>query len=312
MRSRRFIPSVSQLLAFEAVFRTSSATGAGKELNLTQSTVSRLVQNLEAQLGQALFIRDRKRMLPTDAAASYFEDISSALDMIQRAGMTLVANPNGGALSLAVLPTFGTRWLAPRLGQFLQANPGVTVNLSTRVQRFSFETEKVDAVIFFGKPDWADATHQKLFDESLTACASPDFLRANPVDHPADMAHLPLLQLETRLNAWAVWFQAQGAVRQAGAGMLMDQFSMMIQAAISGLGIALLPDYLARVEIAERRLLPVLTPGISGTGSYWLAWPRSKERHAPLRAFRAWLASIEPQPHGTDQQHERVSTPALR
>jgi len=293
MRSRRFIPSVSQLLAFEAVYRTSSATGAARELNLTQSTVSRLVQNLEAQLGQSLFIRDRKRLLATDAAASYFADISSALDMIQRAGMTLVANPNGGALSLAVLPTFGTRWLAPRLGGFLRANPGVTVNLATRVQRFSFETEKLDAVIFFGKPDWPDAVHQKLFDESLTACASPGFLEAHPVSDPSDMADLPLLQLETRLSAWSVWFEGQGAVRQAGAGMLMDQFSMMIQAAISGLGVALLPDYLAQAEIGEGRLLPVLAPAISGTGSYWLAWPRSKERHAPLRAFRNWLASIE-------------------
>ena len=289
---RRFIPSLSQLLAFEAVFRNQSVTLAAREMNLTQSTVSRLVQNLEEQLGLALFVRHRKRLVPTDAAESYFRDVSKGLNIIQRAGMGLVANPAGGALSLAILPTFGTRWLGPRLGPFLQANPGITVNLATRVQRFAFHAEMFDAVIFFGQPDWPEAAHLKLFDEQLTACASPDSLARHPIRDGADMAGKPLLQLETRPTAWAAWFEGQGVAPPATTGMLMDQFSMMIQAAIAGLGIALLPDYLARVEIAEGRLLPVLRTEVPGTGSYWLAWPETKDRHAPLRAFRQWLAQL--------------------
>lgn len=300
MFNRRFLPSLSQLLAFEAVVRHRSVTRAADELNLTQSTVSRLVQNLEGQLGRTLFLRRGRKLLPTEAADAYFRDVSQGLATIHRAGMALVANPEGGSLSLATLPTFGTRWLGPRLGRFLAENPGITLNLSTRVQRFDFDIEPVDAVIFFGEPDWPKAKHMKLFDERLTACASADFLSRHPAKTAADVARLPLLQLETRPTAWAVWFEAQDAAPPATSGMVMDQFSMMIQAAISGIGIALLPDYLAQAETAEGRLRPVLRPSVPGTGSYWLAWPEASDRNAPLRAFRQWLERVieagEPQP----------------
>jgi LysR family glycine cleavage system transcriptional activator len=135
MRARRFIPSLSQLLAFEAVVRHQSVTIAAKEMSLTQSTVTRLLQNLEGQVGQSLFIRERKRLVPTDAAKAYCLDITNALNMIQRASMGLMTNPDGGSLSLAVLPTFGTRWLAPRLAPFLQANPGITVSAALQLRR---------------------------------------------------------------------------------------------------------------------------------------------------------------------------------
>lgn len=292
MRQRRFLPNLSLLMAFDAVMRNGSVTAAAQDLALTQSTVSRLIQTLETQLGQPLFIRHRKRLVPTEAALRYGRDISGALDLIQRASMSLIANPDGGTLDLAVLPTFATRWLAPRLPGFLSANPGISVNLATRFRAFSFDAEPYDAVIYFGRDDWPGAVHVKLFDETLTACAAPDFLHRHPIRDAGDMRDLVLLQLETRLSAWAAWFAGQG-VRAAPIvnGMLMDQFSMMIQAAISGLGVALLPDYLARIEIAEGRLQPILRSAVPGTGAYWLAWPQAKSGRKPIEAFRSWIAT---------------------
>jgi DNA-binding transcriptional LysR family regulator len=277
------------MLALEAVVRCGTVTAAADELHLTQSTVSRLIQSLEAQLGAELFTRQRKKLIPNEAALAYTRDISQALDMIQRASMSLVANPGGGLLSLAVLPTFATRWLGPRLGAFLESHPGISVNLSTRIQRFSFDTEIFDAVIYYGAADWPGTQSVKLFDERLTACASATFLDRNPVTCPDDASSLPLLQLETRQTGWADWFAGQNAEYTGARGMLMDQFSMMIQAAISGLGIALLPDYIARVEIEEQRLLPVLTPAVPSTGAYWLAWPEDKQTYPPIHAFQNWV-----------------------
>lgn len=291
MRQRRFLPNLGLLLAFDAVMRSGSVTAAAGELGLTQSTVSRLIQGLETQLGQPLFMRHKKRLVPTQAAMRYFADVSGALDLIQRASMSLIANPDGGSLDLAVLPTFGTRWLAPRLPDFMSANPGVSVNLATRFAMFSFETEPFDAMIYFGKGDWPEAAHLKLFDESLTACASPGFLARHPIASAEALHDKLLLQLETRPTAWESWFRGQGAAPPAAInGMWLDQFSMMIQAAISDLGVALLPDYLARIEIAGGRLRPILKPAVPGPGAYWLAWPRSKEGLRPLMAFRDWLS----------------------
>ncbi|WP_068118924.1 LysR family transcriptional regulator [Tropicimonas marinistellae] len=290
MRPRRFLPSIKLLLAFDAVVRHGSVTSAAEELNLTQSTVSRLIQSLEEQLGKELFTRQRRRLIPNATAVNYQRDVARALDLIQRASTTVVVNPEGGTLSLAVLPTFATRWLGPRLGQFLHCNPGVAINMSTRIQRFDFASETLDAAIYFGECDWPRVNHLKLFDEHVTACASPEFLATHPVVEPKDLDGMPMLHLESRPNVWADWFLGQGVEPIAGGGMLMDQFSMMIQAAISGLGIALLPDYLARSEIAEGRLAPILRPAVPVRGAYWLVWPDEKDDDAALLAFRDWLA----------------------
>jgi DNA-binding transcriptional LysR family regulator len=205
--------------------------------------------------------------------------------------MEFVANPAGGALSLAVLPAFGARWLAPRLASFAASHPGITINLATRLKRFNFMAEGFDAAIHFGTDDWRDAGHMRLLDEQLTACISPHLLEAHPVQTVEDIYNLPLLQLETRPTAWGLWFKAQGGRAPVSGGMLFDQFAPMTQAAIVGLGIALLPDYLAEVELAEKRLVPLLRPSVAGTGSYWLVWPTERASYPPLEAFRSWLSS---------------------
>ena len=290
-RARRFLPSISLLTAFEAVLRNGSTSGAARELDLSQSTVSRLVQNLEQQLGRPLFDRHHQKLVPTEAARSYGRDVTRALDLIQGASIKLVVNPGGGALSLAILPAFGARWLAPRLGGFLEAHPGVTVNLATRLKRFDFAAEGLDAAIHYGDADWLDAEHMKLFDERLTACAAPALLAAYRVSCVDDVSCLPLFQFETRPMAWSAWFEGQGVQAPVIRGMLFDQFATLTQAAISGLGVALLPDYIANVEIDSGRLVPLFERSIAGRGAYWLIWPKSRSDYPPLQALRGWLAS---------------------
>jgi DNA-binding transcriptional LysR family regulator len=289
MRQRRFLPSTKLLLALDAVVRHRSVTAAATELNLTQSTVSRLILSLEEQLGKELFVRERRRLVPNSAALTYQREIAGALDMIHRASMSVVANPDGGILTLAIPPTFATRWLGPRLGQFLGENPGITINISTRIGRLDFEGEVFDAAIFLGKQDWKEVNYLKLFDEKVTACVSPEFATSHRLMRLDDLEGVPMLQLDSLPNVWADWFRGQGGEPSAPSGMLMDQFSMMIQAAISGLGIALLPDYLAQIEITEGRLVPVLKQAVPLHEAYWLVWPKRKDNDVPLRVFRSWL-----------------------
>lgn len=289
-RPRRFLPSISLLAAFEAVLRTGSTAAAARELDLSQGAVSRLIQSLEQQLGRPLFERHRQRLVATEAARVYGRHVTRALDLIQRGSMEFVANPGGGTLSLAILPAFGTRWLAPRLGRFAATHPGVTINLATRLKRFNFAAEGFDAAIHFGRADWRGAGHMKLFDEQLVACIAPDLLAAHPVATVADMRGLPLLKLETRQTAWTRWFEAQDGEAPQSGGMLFDQFAPMTQAAIAGLGVALLPDYLAEPELEAGQLVPLLEPSVSGIGAYWLVWPSERASYPPLEAFRSWLA----------------------
>ncbi|MBD3786335.1 MAG: LysR family transcriptional regulator [Sphingomonadales bacterium] len=287
---RRYLPSVSLLSAFEAVCRLGSTSAAARELDLTQGAVSRLVQNLEGQLGVTLFLREGRRLKPTEPALAYARDVRKGLELIARASLGLRANPGGGVLNLAILPTFGTRWLAPRLGAFLDANPGVTLNLGTRLRPFDFASEGFDAAIHFGTRPWPGAEHLPLFDERLIACCAPDFARDNPMRQPADLLEQSLLQLETRPRAWTAWFAHHGLDAPRVAGMMFDQFAPMLQAAVHGLGIALLPEFLAQPEIAEGRL--IRTPGktVTGVGTYALVWPEGVPPSPALGAFRDWIA----------------------
>lgn len=288
---RRHLPSMSLLAAFEAVCRTGSTAAAARELALTQGAVSRLVQNLEGQLDLQLFRRERRRLIPTDAAVVYARDVRRALDLIARSSLSLRAAPGGGILSLAILPTFGTRWLASRLPQFLRDHPGVTINLGTRPSWFDFSQDKFDAAIHFGAADWPEAEHLKLFDERLIACCTPAFRGEYPVDTPSDLLSAPLLLLESRPTAWEAWFKHHGCGAPAARGMLFDQFATLLQAAIHGLGVALLPEYLAMPEIEEGRLVPVCGAPLSGVGAYYLVWPTSAPAQPPLQLFRTWLAA---------------------
>lgn len=295
---RRLLPSISLLTAFEAVIRTGSTLAAARDLDLTQGAVSRLIQNLEAQLGVTLFLREGRRLLPTDQALAYARDVGKALDLISRGSMRVRSSTGGGTLSLAILPTFGTRWLAPRLPRFLAMHPGVTINLGTRLKPFDFDEEGFDAAIHFGRDDWAGAGAVRLFDERLVACCAPAFLAARPLSEAHDLIGLPLLQLETRPNAWARWFAHHGVTGPVRQGMLFDQFAPMIQAVIHGLGVALLPEFLAKPELAEGRLVRAFGVPVGGPEGYYLVWPSVGAGYPPLIAFRDWLLSEASDPDG--------------
>lgn len=287
--SRRYLPSMPSLLALEAVDRLGSASAAAEELNLTQGAVSRQLQVLEGQLGVALFIRDKHRLRLTQAARDYCREVRRLLQGLGQATLTLRANPGGGALNLAILPAFGMHWLAPRLARFAAQHPEVTVNLSTRLKPFDFETTQFDAAIHYGRQDWPGVDYLPLMAEEMLAVAAPGF--ASPLRAPEELLALPLLQLESRTGDWGRWLAHHGLPGQRPPAMLFDQFATMMQGAIHGLGVALIPTFLLGRELEAGRLVPLYGGAIPSAGSYHLVWPKDRPERAPLVSFRRWLAT---------------------
>ena len=287
---RRFLPSTSQLLAFEAVARHRSVTNAAQELSLTQGAVSRQIQQLEAQIEISLFDREKKRVKLTMAGEIYYEEIQAILKQIANVTLKLKSNPAGGTLNLAILPTFGTRWLASRLTDFLSKNSGVTVNLSTRLIPFNFENELMDAAIHFGSPSaWPDCEYQKIMDEAVLPACAPALLESIEINDPSDLLKLPLLHLETRPDAWQQWMLAHQVEPPKLMGMIFDQFAMMSNAVTQGLGVALLPKFLIEAELLEGQLVSAYGKPTTSHGSYYLVLPKQKAHYKPLLRFRAWL-----------------------
>ncbi len=287
--ARRFLPSLSLLTAFEAAARTGSITAAARELDLTQSAVSRQIKALESQLGVELFLRERQTIRLTVAGDSYAREIREALRRISSASLNLRANPHGGTLNLAILPTFGARWLAPRLGQFLAASPGITINLVTRLSPFDFRLDSIDAAIHFGDAVWPGAELTLLMQEQTVPACSPEFRQTHGIKHPADLIKVPLLHLTTRPDAWERWFTETGVAFDSLHGMLFDQFATASQAAIGGLGVALLPTFLIQDELQRGELVPAVDRPMQSAQRYYLAFPRERAAYPPLVAFRDWI-----------------------
>lgn len=289
MIPRRFLPSIPSLLAIEALDRLGTVSAVAAELALTQGAISRQLQALEGQLGTPLFRRENQRVTLTPAARDYAAELRKALKIIADASLSLKANPQGGALNLAILPAFGMHWLAPRLARFASAHPEVTVNLSTRLRPFDFAATAFDAAIHYGRADWPGVHFLKLMDEDIIAVGGPALL-PRPLTAAAAALHLPLLQLESRTGDWGRWLHHHGLPGLRPPAMLFDQFATMAQAAIHGLGLALLPTFLIGPDLAAGRLVPAFGPPLRAQGSYFLVWPEARPERAPLLSFRRWLA----------------------
>ena len=289
---RRFLPQMSVLCAFEAAARLQSFTAAAAELNLTQSAVSRQIRALEEVLGADLFIRERQTVRLTLAGEAYAHEIRGALTRISAATLGFRANPQGGTLNLAILPTFGTRWLAPRLPQFIAGNPGITINLTTRLAPFDFKMESIDAAIHFGPAEWPGAELDFLMSETVVPACSRELLRTHKFTKADDLVKAPLLHLVSRPDAWERWFRVMGVEVEKVHGMLVDQFAMAAQAAMSGLGVALLPKFLIENELARGDLVEAVNGPVDSAGHYYLAWPSNRASYPPLQAFRNWLQVV--------------------
>lgn len=289
---RRKIPSTVALAAFESAARHQSFTKAAHELSVTQSAVCRQIGVLEDLLGVKLFRRSKRGVTLTEAGTGYARSVRARLDEMERDTLELMANgAQGTSLDLAVVPTFATNWLLPRLAGFRRAHPHIMVNLTASTRPFLFEDTAVDAAIYAGAASWPGTQGQFLMRENLIAVASPALIAPRKALTAAQLARMPLLQQSTRPHAWRDWFQSQGLeVENDLAGPRLELFSMLARAAIHGMGVSLIPKFLVEKELETGSLVQVVDHDYLSDRSYYLIHPQRKggDRQA-LAAFRDWI-----------------------
>lgn len=287
---RRKIPSTAALVSFEAAARHESFTKAADELSLTQSAICRQIASLESFLGIELFRRSRRGVKLTEAGLSYSRRVATQLDAVERDTLSVMGNQGANAIELAVVPTFGTQWLLPRLKDFQKYQPEVTVNLTNRTRPFLFADTDFDAAIYFGDADWPGTEAYRLMGENPVPVCSPALLNGQKNLEATQIAELPLLQQTTRPYAWRQWFSSLDmSVARDMTGPRYELFSMLAQAASHEMGIALIPPFLIQRELADQRLVVANSRALSGPKAYHLMIPVRKVESASLRAFRDWL-----------------------
>ncbi|HZN86603.1 MAG TPA: LysR substrate-binding domain-containing protein [Burkholderiales bacterium] len=301
---RRTLPSTAALAAFESAARHQSFTKAADELSVTQSAVCRQIGALEEFVGVKLFRRSSRGVMLTEAGLAYSRQVTARLDEVERDTLDLMAKGGrGGTLELGVVPTFGTRWLLPRLPQFAARHPGITVNLTARTRPFLFDDTPFDAAIGVGESAWPGTEGVFLMHEQMVPIVHPGYLRRHRgARGEADWARCTLLQQSTRPYAWRHWFGSRGVpVDGDMTGPRFELFSMLIEAAIHEMGVALVPRMLVEAELARGSLVLASRHESLSDRSYHLVYPARKSEHHALAPFRDWLqheAKVYREAHG--------------
>jgi LysR family transcriptional regulator, glycine cleavage system transcriptional activator len=283
----RSLPSLNALRAFEAAARLGSVTAAADELHVTHGAVSRQVKLLEQRLGSPLFHRAGTGLRLSETGGRLLPVLTSAFDLME-AGVAQATRARGGQLVVSCLGTFTMRWLIPRLFAFRAAHPGIEVQLSASDAPVNFLRDGIDLAIRVERPPWpADVAVRPFIEEEVGPVLSAGLQEKLRLRVPADLARATLLHSETRAPAWRDWFAAAGEaeVRPAGA-QTFEHFYFMLQAAASGLGVAIGPKVLVDDDLAAGRLIAPFGFVKSGL-SYIAMRPRRDDGRAAL--FEDWL-----------------------
>lgn len=287
--SRRLLPPMGALQCFEAAARLESFSRTADEVGLTQSAVSRQVATLEEWLQVRLFERVARRVHLTSSGREYADAIGPALARIRRATASMLERRDENELTIATLPSFGMRWLAPRLPRFSTLHPDIVVNFTARSVPFDLVAAGYDGAIHFGLPDWPNAVHTHLFHEVVVPVVSPQLFDEQGLREPADLLSIPLLSQQSRRDAWSRWFaSADVDIVQPIAGPVYEHFLMLAQAAVAGAGAALIPTFLIQPELASGALVVPFQIEMTSPEAYYFVYPDASVS-APLRAFKIWI-----------------------
>ncbi|MGE3930212.1 MAG: transcriptional regulator GcvA [Hyphomonadaceae bacterium] len=289
----RRLPPLNALRAFEAVARLGSVAAAAEELGVTPGAVSQSVKALEGYFGRALLRRATRGLGLTDAAAAALPALSEGFDRLAEATRHMAAPERGGRLTVSVAPSFGQKWLAPRLSAFASRHPDIDVQIHVSMGLANFEAEGVDIAVRFGAGKWPGIDATLLMREEVTpVCAPPVAARING---PDDLARFALLHDDSSANDpscpdWAMWLKAANVKGvDPDRGVRFNQSALAIEAAASGAGVALAKRALAQADLESGRLAAPFASSTPIEFAYWIAHPPGRARSPGARAFIAWL-----------------------
>jgi DNA-binding transcriptional LysR family regulator len=295
---RRDLPTSLDLLrGFEAAARLLSFTAAASELFLTQSAVSRQVQQLEEQLGVKLFERRTRALVLTDAGDRYFRDVSKALNALREATAAVRAQ-TAPVVRVTTTLTFASLWLVPRLAAFQKAHADISVHVVADNVVRDLERNSIDVALRYCSEEMAGPGAQRLFGEEVAPVAAPSLLKGLRIRDPEELLRLPLIELEDPNGtalwlSWRVWCEAMGVTRPRTSRQLtFSHYDQVVQAAVAGQGVALGRFPLLDPFLEERRLTMPLKGRQYATlarRAYWLVVAPGAAQRPEVKTFSAWM-----------------------
>jgi LysR family transcriptional regulator, glycine cleavage system transcriptional activator len=285
--------SLSALRSFEATARHRSMTRAAVELGVTQGAISRAVAALQEDLRAPLFFRTRPLLTLTEEGEQLYAEVRFAFERIRAVATRIRQKRNGSELRINALPTFGLRFLIPRLPRFQRRHPDILVDILVGEQTINFAVDAIDVALRYGDGAWPHSKAYRLMDEELVLVCAPQHLMSFGEEIAPDLLQPKhLIRHTTRLEAWSEWFSLCGvepAPVPTGPGF--EHFFLVIEAALAGMGFALLPRFLISAELQAGTLTVASRFVLRRRQGYFLLC--APERHADpsILSFHRWLQS---------------------
>lgn len=288
----RRIPNFVLLRAFEAAARLQSFTLAAEELHLTQSAISHQVKELEEYFGRQLFHRRNRRVETTPEGSRLQESLGRVFDVIEAACNEVALSPNAQVLALHAAPSFAVKWLGPRLPDFMQAHPDITIRLTSGADPIDMaQLHEIDVTISYGfareRPGIATLP---LGAERIVPLCSPSLLKPGvPVRQL--IGEVTLIESQLSRVTWPDWFALNGMTLPPRPRPSFDRGALALSAAVDGMGVALETVRFAERELARGDLVEL------GAGEFvplarethFLSFRATEKNVEKVRAFREWL-----------------------
>lgn len=306
----RRLPPLNLLRGFDAAARHLSFTKAADELNVTQGAISRQVKDLEIYLGQALFVRQTRRIELTEAGRHLAQATHALLDELEQVTTGLEVGDTSRTLTVSALPTIASSWLMPRLHALNELHPGIELRMVASIEPVDLASSAVDIAIRVGKlpgrryerlqpridltmlKSWSHAVAEELFPDELVPVCAPKLLAHRKLA-PADFTRLPLIHTSTRAHAWPDWLRALGVKSRidASSGLQFGHFFLSMDAARQGRGIAIVPSIVLAQPGSMQGLTIPYYSDVKSAGEYYMIVHETKRMDRHVQQFRSWVLS---------------------
>ena len=290
----RLLPPAASLVAFEAAGRHQNFTRAADELGMTQAAVSYAIRNLETHLGIPLFDRVHRAVRLTEAGEKFHADVSLGLGRILRSAEEIRIKGRETIVTLAASTAFASMWMLPRLARLREALPEIDLRIQTSMRDIDLEDEPIPLGIRGGDPaQWPHYHAELLSEEVVNAVATPAYIaRHGFAETAADLLGHNLIHLEEPIRRacdWPEWFTSAGVPFRPGKRLAINDYVLVIQAVLSGEGVALGWEHLIARQVRSGALVAVGGHVLRTGHAFYVVWPRSRELSSQARRVRDWL-----------------------
>lgn len=280
---------------FEAVARLGTVTKAAEELAVSPSAVSQQIATIETQLGVKLFRREKQRLVLTLDGDRMFQTVTQAFGAIRNARSAIAHGRDLRNLTIRVSPSFGVRWLGPRIGSFAAENPDWNIRVDATPDFSAFDTESVDFDLRYGTGAWSGLTVIPVMHDLVLPLCSPDYLarlRQVSNDPVEQLAQARLIDSVKMLYRWDLWLAGNRiTLPNLTYPFRFDRSSMSIELAKQSIGIALDSVTLCLEELERGELVPFSTRfEVIDFAAYWFVCPPRHLNRRVVKRFSDWLA----------------------